>query len=242
MKKYAVYTGTRNIYKDMLASAKSLAAHSDVDKIHFLIEDDTFPYPIPKDLIETRNISNQQYFSDNGPNAKSKFTYMALIRSAFSDIFPEYDRILSLDCDTFCIRDVSKLWELPIDDYYFAASREPHRCTAKMLYTNVGVCLMNLELMREKGKGEEYVDVLNRQEFTFIDQDCMNYLSQGYIYDMNSEFNANEYTMPCTNARIKHFAGVKSYVWHKDELYKRYNNASWDDIFRERKMNKDYPK
>ena len=70
----------------------------------------------------------------------------------------------------------------------------------------------------------------------------MNYLSQGYIYDMNSEFNANDWTMPCQNARIKHFAGVKSYVWHKDEAYKKYHNASWDDIFLERKLNKDYPK
>lgn len=242
IKKAAVYTGTRNIYEDMLASAKSLIAHSDVDKVHFLIEDDTFPYEVPKDLIEVTNISDQTYFAPNSINMNSRFTYMALIRSAFSDIFPNYERILSLDCDTFCLRDVSKLWELPIDDYYFAASREPHRCVAKMLYTNVGVCLMNLEKMRESGKGEEYVDVLNRQEFTFIDQDCMNYLSQGYIYDMNSEFNANEYTVACQNPRILHFAGIKSYIWHRNEYYKKYRNASWDDVMKERKLNLEYPK
>lgn len=242
MEKIAVYTGTRNIYEDMLAASKSLVANSDVDKIYFLIEDDSFPFDIPEDIIETRNISDQKYFADDSVNMKSKFTYMALIRSAFSDIFPEHDRILSLDCDTFCVRDVSDIWTLPIDDYYFAASREPHRCVAKMLYTNVGVCLMNLEKMRETGKGMEYIDVLNRQEFTFIDQDCMNYLSQGYIYDMHSEFNANDWTVACQNPRIKHFAGIKSYIWHKNELFKRYNAASWNDILMERKMNLKYPK
>lgn len=242
MEKIAVYTGTRNIYEDMLAASKSLVANSDVDKIYFLIEDDSFPFDIPKDIIETRNISDQKYFADDSVNMKSKFTYMALIRSAFSDIFPEHDRILSLDCDTFCVRDVSDIWTLPIDDYYFAASREPHRCVAKMLYTNVGVCLMNLEKMRETGKGLEYVDVLNRQEFTYIDQDCMNYLSQGYIYDMHSEFNANDWTVSCQNPRIKHFAGIKSNIWHKNELFRKYSMISWNDIFRERKMNLEYPK
>lgn len=241
MGKYAVYTGTRNIYRDMLASAKSLVAHSDVDKIHFLIEDDEFPYDIPSDLIETRNISNQTYFPENGPNSTSKFTYMALIRSAFSDVFQEYDRILSLDCDIFCVKDVSKIWELPIDDYYFSASRETHRSKHGLLYTNVGVCLMNLEHMRETYKGEEYVNVLNRQRFTWIDQDVMNYLSQGYIYDMNSEFNANEWTVPCQNPRIIHFAGIKNYIWHRNEKFKHYDRATWDEVMIERKQNLEYP-
>lgn len=242
MEKIAVYTGTRNIYEDMVTASKSLVANSDVDKIYFLIEDDYFPFDIPKDIIECKNVSDQQYFKPNSVNMTNKFTYMALIRAAFSDIFPEHDRILSLDCDTFCVRDVSNIWTLPIDDYYFAASREPHRCKAKMLYTNVGVCLMNLEKMRETGKGLEYIDVLNRQEFTFVDQDCMNYLSQGYIYDMHSEFNANEWTLACQNPRIIHFAGIKRYIWHKNEVFKRYNNMTWNDVLSERKMNLQYPK
>ena len=36
----AVYSGTRNVYQDMLTSAKSLLIYSNVDKIYFLIEDD----------------------------------------------------------------------------------------------------------------------------------------------------------------------------------------------------------
>lgn len=242
MEKIAVYTGTKNIYEDMLTSSKSLIANSDVNIVYFLIEDDIFPYDIPKDIIKTVNMSDQTYFNADSINMKSKFTYMALIRAAFSDIFKQHDRILSLDCDTFCVRDVSNIWTLPINDYYFAASREPHRCVAKMLYTNVGVCLMNLEKMRETGKGSEYIDVLNRQEFTYIDQDCMNYLSQGYIYDMHSEFNANDWTLPCQNPRIIHFAGVKSYIWHNHEVFKRYKAMTWTDVLTARKMNLKYPK
>ena len=52
----AVYCGTRNLYQDMMTAAKSLIIHSDVEKIYFLMEDDQFPYELPKE-IECINIS-----------------------------------------------------------------------------------------------------------------------------------------------------------------------------------------
>lgn len=241
MKKVVVYSGSKNIYEDMLVSAKSLIAHSDVDKIYFLIEDDKFPYDIPDDLVEVRNVKNQEYFNPWGPNMKSKFTYFALMRAALALEFEEYDRILSLDCDTVCVRNVSGVWELPIQDLYFAASSEPHRCVGGLLYTNAGVCLQNLQKLRDSGKAEECVDVLNRQKFTWVDQDVMNYLCQGYIYDMHSEYNANDWTNPCQNPRIIHFAGLSKDWVHRHPKYKYYLNSSWDDIFKEKKLNLSYP-
>lgn len=53
----AVYTGTRNLYPYMIAAAKSLLVHSNVDKIYFLIEDDKFPYELPPKTV-TINVSN----------------------------------------------------------------------------------------------------------------------------------------------------------------------------------------
>lgn len=53
----AVYSGTRNVYSQMLTSAKSLLIHSNVEKIYFLIEDDKFSEPLPNE-IECINISN----------------------------------------------------------------------------------------------------------------------------------------------------------------------------------------
>lgn len=240
MGKIAVYTGSRNLYEDMVTCAKSVIAHSDVDEINFLIEDDVFPLDIP-DMIKTQNVSDQEYFNPWGPNMKSKFTYFAMMRAALPKVFPEYDRILSLDCDTLAIRDISGLWNLPIDDVYFAASREAHRSVAGMLYTNVGVALMNLKKQRETKKTDEYIDVLNRQKFTYLDQDVMNYLSQGYIYEMHSEYNANEWTNPCYNPRIIHFAGVKQDVWHKHPKAKEYQRMTWDEVFAARKRNLAYP-
>ena len=240
MEKIAVYTGSRNIYDDMVMSAKSVVSNSDVDKIYFLIEDDAFPYDNP-DIIETRNISDQTLFYPWGPNQKSKFTYFAMYRAALALEFPQYDRILSLDSDLVAVRDISHLWELPIDDYYFSASKEEHRSVAGMLYTNVGVALMNLKKIRDNNKANEYIDVLNRQQFDYVDQDVMNYLSQGYIYEMHSEYNANNWTNPVQNPRIIHFAGMNRTAWHRHPSAKRFRDMSWDEAFQLRKMNADYP-
>ena len=235
MDKIAVYTVSRNLYENMLVCAKSLLVHSDVDTIWFLIEDDIFPYDIPEDLIKIRNVSDQKYFDKSGPNMKSKFTYFAMMRAALALEFPEYDRILSLDADTICVRDVRHIWDLPIDDLYFAASSEAHRCMGGLLYTNVGVMLQNLKNLRDRGKAKECIDILNRRKYTWVDQDVMNYSCQGYIYDMNSEYNINTWTKTCSKPRILHFAGKSPDVWTKHPKYNEYKNLSWDTIITTRK-------
>ena len=242
MEKIAIYSGSRNIYGDMLVSAKSLIENSDVNTLWFLTEDDSFSYNIPEDIIKVRNVSNQQYFYEWGPNMTSKFTYFAMMRAALALEFPEYDRVLSLDADTICIRDVSHVWELPIDDLYFSASSEAHRCIGGLMYTNVGVTLQNLKKLRETGKAAECIDILNRQKFNWVDQDVMNYSCQGYIYDMNSEFNANTWTAPCHNPRIIHFAGISRDKWHRHPKYSEYSKKSWDTVLKNRQYNLKYPK
>lgn len=240
MTKTAVYTGSQNIYDDMVVSAKSLIANSDVDKVYFLIEDDVFPYELC-DLIETINVSDQTYYPKDGPNMKTRFTYFAMMRAALAKVFPNHDKILSLDCDTICIKSVSELWNFPIDDYYFAASKEPHRSIAGMLYTNVGVALMNLKKLRETKKVDECIDVLNRQKYDYVDQDVMNYLCQGYIYDLPSVYNTNDWTIPNSQPSILHFAGVKRDSWHRHPQAEKYNNLSWGEIMSIRKQTLLYP-
>ena len=230
MDKVAVYTGSRNLYENMVIAAKSLVANSKVDKIYFFIEDDIFPYKLP-DFIETKNVSNQTYFDKNGPNMTSQFTYFALMRAALAFELPEYDTVLSLDVDTIAVRKCDDVWNLPLDDNYFSASIEPHRSHNGLVYTNAGVSLFNLKKLRDSGKAEEVIDILNRHKFSWVDQDVLNYLCQGYILDMPSEYNANDYTKPCTRPRIIHYAGIPHKVWNQREAVGKYRNMSWDDVF-----------
>lgn len=233
--KVAAYTGTRNLYESMIPAAKSLVMHSDVDKIYFFIEDDKFPYELP-DIIECVNAKNQRYFSSNGPNMTSRFTYMAMIRSAYAYIFPELDRILSLDVDTFAVDDVSDIWNVDFNkdgkNYMFAACKETDRSKGRVIYSNIGVALYNLDELR-KGTAYNVIDILNKRHFWFVEQDAFNmYCGFGKIFDLDSGYNVTKFTDPTDHPRIIHFAGNKH--WQDEELFKEYTDISWEQVMYER--------
>lgn len=233
-KKVAVYTGTKNLYPDMVPAVKSLLIHSDVDEIWLFIEDDEFPYELPKN-VKIKNVSNQKYFKPDGPNMKSKFTYMAMMRAALYKEFPKLDKILSLDVDTLINDDISSLWDVDLgDDYYLAAVREPARSWREDIYVNIGVALYNLEKLRD-GMGDEVVKALNEGNYTYLEQDVFNQKCKGKILEIGSEYNATEYTKPTNHPKIVHYAGMKLEDWRKMPLVDHYYNVPWNDIFEYRK-------
>ena len=229
VRKHAAYCGTRNIYGDMETAAKSLVAMSDVDVVHLVIEDAEFPSELPP-IVQVHDVSGQTYFAPDGPNAANGWTYMVLMRTALCHVLPRVGRVLSLDCDTVCMEDVSDVWELPVDDCYFAAVPEWHKSGNGLMYCNAGVALYNLRKLRD-GKADEVIDVLNRRRYTWPDQDVLNYLCQGRIADMPSCYNSNWWTdKNAPGARIVHFAGVQREGWVNDPRVTRWRDMSWDEV------------
>lgn len=236
----ACYTGTRNLYEAMVPAIKSLLIHSNVEKIYLLIEDDIFPYELP-DCVETINVSSQTYFKKDGPNMTSHFTYMALMRAAVAKMFPEYDKMLVLDVDTIIEEDISELFDIDLGNNYFAAVPEPDRCkggknyTSLDMYTNIGVTLYNLKLLRDSGKVDIVIKSLNKYKYQFMEQDCFNECCQGHILPLSNEYNStNECRYPftgyCRCPKVIHYAGIKldDYV-HKFDVQK-YNRIPWNEI------------
>ena len=229
--KVAAYTGTKNLYESMIPAVKSLIMHSDVNKIYLLIEDDEFPYEMPEEIVECINVKDQRFFRPNGPNMSSGFTYMAMMRATYCKLFPNLDRILSLDVDTIVVDDISDLWDLklgpPMRGYYFAAAREPGRSKEGKVYTNIGVALYNLEYLR-LFKGQEVIDLLNERKLPFVEQDAFNMRCQGRILLMDSAYNSTIFTDPTNDPKIIHFAGQKH--WQDEPLYKQYMDIPWSDV------------
>lgn len=230
--KHALYSGSRNLYGDMQTAAKSLIANSDVDKVWFLVEDDSFDLWLP-DFCEVINVSGQQYFPQDSPNMKTRFSYLSLMRAALA-LMPELasvETVLSIDVDTICVNDISRVWEMPIDDCYFSASSEPGECKRhkNMLYCNTGVTLYNLKKLRD-GKAQEVVDALNWRMYPNIEQDVFSFLCQGHIHDMPSEYNATDFTEKVRSARIVHFAGYKTEEWRNRPAVVTWRNTPWDKV------------
>lgn len=225
--KHALYSGTKNLYGDMQTAAKSLIANSDVDKVWLLTEGD-YDYWLP-DMCEVLDVSGQQFFPADSPNMASPFSYMSLMRAALA-LMPELadvDRILSLDVDTVCLRDVSGIWDMPVDGLYFSASREDKMCFKNMLYCNTGVAIYNLEMLRD-GKAREVVDCLNWRRYPNIEQDVFSFLCQGHIHDMPSEYNSTRFTDATNVVRIKHFAADRTEVWRRAREVVDYRELPWD--------------
>lgn len=214
----AVYSGTRNLYKSMECSAKSLYAHTDVDEIWFLIEDPEFPTELPS-FIHIVDISQSawEWLNPVGPNMKSPFTYMALIRACFAMMpeFADLDKILSLDCDVVFMKDCPEIFDMPIDGCYFSASVEPTKGVSYMMdYCNTGVTLFNLAKLRD-GKAEEVLNLINTREMRNDTQDAFSLLCQGHIHLMPSTYNANPFTEKCANPKVVHYAGQKNWMGNK---------------------------
>lgn len=230
-KKVAVYSGSRMLYDDMIPAIKSLLINSDVDKIYLFIQDDEFPYELPKE-VETINVSGQTIFDKRSPNMQSQFTYMAMMRATLAYMFPNMDRVLSLDIDTIVERDISDIWDLPIDEYYLAGVNELYFSNPHRKYVNAGVILYNLKKLRD-GKAEEVIKYLNRFGCNFLEQDAFNDLCQNQILLMPPEYNSTKFTPKTDEPRIIHYAGLKN--WSNEPLMGKYRNIPWDEIAQLRK-------
>ena len=218
----AVYCGTRNVYQDMIPSMKSLLIHSNVDKIYFLIEDDTFPYELPPE-VECINVSGQQWFKSDCINMKNRCSYMVLLRVVFCQIFPHLDRILTIDNDTIVRENLSELWELNLNNYYIAGCQEPQKSKPNLTYINMGVAMINLKKWREDGLDKKLVEDLHTYYFEETEQTAINMACQGHILVLNHMYNRNNYTgLQLGKEKIIHYAAVKD--WQKLPLIQKYRD------------------
>ena len=229
-----VYCGTYDVYMNMVASLKSVLCNIPVDKVYFLIEDDKFPYELP-DIVECINVKNQQYFPEDGPNFNNSWTWMCMMRAAYPEIFSQYNKVLSLDIDIVMDDNVSDLWDYDITDYYIAGvpERQRQKTSNDPLYINFGVVLMNLAKLREDGKQDEIIRILNTQKVDCPEQGAFNKACAGKILELPAEFNYTTYshiTGDALKQRIIHYAGQK--FWRHYKMVKKYADLDWNTVMK----------
>lgn len=217
-----VYAGTRNIYHNMTVAAKSLLMHTYVDRVLFLIEDDAFPEALP-DVIRCMNVSGQQWFPDS-PNTRKRWSYMSLMRLALPEILRDEDTALWMDVDTIVHKDITPLLQTSLDGCYFGAAEEPIRSARPFVYYNTGVLLMNLRMLRD-GKYKELIDLVNRKEMAFPDQDAVNLLCQTKIKAIDPYYNSNRWIVEVSDPAVTHFAADRNY--ERRELWQQYEKMEW---------------
>ena len=235
VQRVAVWCGTSNTYVNMSASAKSLLSNTVVDKCYFIIEDDTFPEQLP-DMIETINIKTHpllKYFDTAGPNYDNVWTYMCMVRAVYPKLFPQHEKVLSLDIDTVIQADVSDLFNIDMSDAYLAGVPEPQRSEkpGDSTYINFGVTMMNLDKLASDGIDEQVISDLNNIRRGCPEQDSFNKFCAGHIISLPNDYNVTVYshiTGEPQQEKILHYAGIK--YWRHFTPVRQYADLTWTQV------------
>lgn len=233
-RKAVVYAGTRNLYSDMVLAAKSLLNHNPNFKVYFLIEDEKFPYDLP-DCIECIDVSKQTWFKSGGLNYWNHWSYMVLLRAAYAKMFPEYDRILSLDVDTIVMEDISPLWDYDMTDYYIAGVPEYMVRHDIEEYINFGVCMYNLDKIRNDGLDDTVIRLLNIMYFKFPEQDAMNKEMLGHVLVIPKRYNDSYCCGTSDDPAIVHLVGAAKSMNPRKHLQDDYVDVPWEEILKKRR-------
>lgn len=232
MQKIACYFMTRNIYTRVAASLKSLLKNGNIDRVYLFAEDDDLGFDLPSRVIVQDVSEYRKLLDPDGPNYNCKWTYMILMKVLVCKMLPKASRALTLDLDTIVRGDLSGLWDLDLDSYYFAGVREPfwtqrlHRD-----YVNAGVLFWNLDKMRD-GMADHLLNVLNRMKYSFPEQDCLNDICRGRFLVINGAYNAGDWTeAPDGEIRIRHYMATNG-MWAGEPEVVKYGRLPWEEVFR----------
>ncbi len=165
------------------------------------------------------------------PNHVKRITYARLF---LPDLLPNLDKILCLDSDLLIKKDISKLYNLNINTYLFAAAEDAnHSKIAERLwgnkdlpYFNTGVLLINLQKLRSINYKENLRQKIqiNSNKYQISDQDIINDAFRGYIFPISISWNfyheylfslgiykpsnVNDYKIISSSPAIIHFVGA----------------------------------
>ncbi len=162
------------------------------------------------------------------PNAW--LTVTAWFRLKMAEACQDIDRVLYLDCDTICRRDLSYIWNQEFDNKSVIVTEEymPHMLSKLNLqskwYFNSGVMLCNLVKWREKNLTSQLINCAfeNRNIIQYLDQDVCNIFfdKDKKKFKQDSVFLTYDKPHP-KNPVIVHFTGLKPFKINCSNKYKK---------------------
>ncbi len=162
----------------------------------------------------------RKYFT-KAKNQKNSYTPYASIR-LFLDLLDVPEKLIYLDADVMCLKDVTELYKNDLEGYEFAAVVDivGRRFFGKN-YCNSGVLLLNLKKIRETDLFER-ARIRVRDRFMLMpDQSAINFLSTSKLI---LPYRFNEQRAIKDDTVIKHFC--MGYKW-RGPILTSYNYKQW---------------
>lgn len=175
---------------------------------------------------------------NNDLQIRDYYTGTTYYRIFISNLFKEYEKAIYLDSDTIILGDISKLYDIDLENNFVGAvtdavvSAHPifqNYCKEVLgispeKYFNAGVLLMNLKKIRKESFYENFLSILKEYKFIVAqDQDYLNVLCKEKVKYMSYSWN----TMPIGGEseslpNLIHF-NLTLKPWHYPEIpYAKY--------------------
>ena len=158
-------------------------------------------------------------------------------RFFIANMYPQYDKVLYMDCDIVCLGDIAELYNTDITNLFLAASPEEVMAEVKVFgdyvekaldvpvneYFNAGIMVMNLAEFRKENIEEKFFKMINRFRFRVTqDEDYLNVLCKGKTKILDLGWNKTAFKndkFDDKNLKLVHYK-INWKPWkHKNILY-----------------------
>lgn len=173
----------------------------------------------------------------NCKNENAYCTPYTLLR-LLADLIPEIpDKLLYLDIDMMIANDLSKLYNIDISEYEYAAVKEKYGCwLIRPDYINAGMLLLNMKKIKETRLLEKAREKIKTKKMLFADQDAIYWsttkkLLLPRIYNEQSKFNKEDTVIChfCKRLLILPYPRTENYKqWQVEEIHKVLKCNSFD--------------
>lgn len=146
----------------------------------------------------------------------SRETYYRLM---VSELFENYERLIYLDSDLIILDDISKIYNIEMDNKYVAATHDPDfigeykganpkitkyvdeelKLNNPYDYFQAGVLVFNINNMKKNIKKYELINLAEEKDFIFVDQDILNLVCQDKVFFLEQRWNV---LSDCARIRI----------------------------------------
>lgn len=177
----------------------------------------------------------------NTVNMTTHYTPYIFLR-LFADKIEELpDKILYLDTDIVCYKDIKELYDTNIDNYEFAAAKDYFGMWfIDRKYMNSGVLLMNLKKMRENNSLSNCRKMCMEKKMLLPDQTALNEVCKAKYY-LPRKY--NEQKQRSDDTVIRHFSMTIKFwpwfhtlnikPWNVNEIHEIYKINDFDDVLDE---------
>lgn len=211
-------------------------------------------------VVKSKNINNKivkidvtDLYEEEFGHCKNETAYCTpytLLRLLADEVPQIPDKILYLDIDMMAGDDISKLYDIDITDYEYAAVKEKYGSwIIRPDYINAGMLLLNMKKIKETGLLLKARELIKKRKLLFADQDAIFWSTTKKkllprIFNEQSKFNKKDTVMChfCKRLILTPYPHTENYKqWQIEEIHKYLKCYAFDEDLEEyKKYKKEY--